>query len=663
MKNFSGRDTLPISARNAIVYFGGILMTDNQIIEETLRYLSDKSYNYAILIDGEWGCGKTFFIQNILKKRIEEREKELEHPRKIKYISLYGCKTIQDIQENIVWGFEEEVREKLKNKAGTDSYVAKAGNNILSSSRKIANAIWKKFSDDTNAYEIASDWLPMKSYIFVFDDIERCDCPLNELFGFINGLVEHEEAKVILVAYEREISVQEVTVQRELQYLLALNDKIKWPKKDELFSYSNRRTEDKVGLDDLEERRKTLFSEEEADAEYRKIREKLIGVTLHYQPDIKSIVKTIIEKSDAEDSLKEALMEKVDSFYFVMDMHRHHNLRTFQFFLSKICYLYTKFSLIDIGEEYKKELLYFLIDDCFICAVQFKGNIPVPTDGWERSVYEARKKSAAIKLYVENGEFKEKEFEEDLRKYVESELKNKLSDNDPFNLLYHQYYYHTQKWCEERLEEVKQKLQSGKYPLSVYTKIIILIASLIEIGFSDSYMTDVKNLMIENIIKTDTPVRLDNDVFFIEDEERKQKVKNIIGELNLVIIAQDKQMKQKTIGEILSGERWVEELDEYTGSDNYKLSMDISVFAKVDSNQWIRAISEASVEDIDLFRRWLDRHFPSNVIRENAKIDLPVIKEIIYGIKVEEENDLIKRANLSWLKQQMTKILELYRTA
>lgn len=261
---------------------------------------------------------------------------------------------------------------------------------------------------------------------------------------------------------------------------------------------------------------------------------------------------------------------------------------------------------------------------------------------------------------MESGEFKENEFEEDLKKYVESELKNKLPDNDPFNLLHHQYYYHTQKWCEERLEEVKQKLQCGRYPLSVYTKLIVLISNLIEIGFSDSYMTDVKNLMVENVIKMDTPVKLDNDVFFIEDRERKQKVKNIIDEINLVIIAQDKQMKQKTIGEILSSEKWVEELDEYTGSDNYKLSMDISVFAKADSNQWIKAITEASVGDIDLFRHWLNKHFPPNVIRENAKIDLPVIEEIINGIKVDEENDLIKRANLSWLKEQMMRILELY---
>ena len=34
-------------------------MTEKQITEEILRYLKDESYNYAVLIDGEWGSGKT----------------------------------------------------------------------------------------------------------------------------------------------------------------------------------------------------------------------------------------------------------------------------------------------------------------------------------------------------------------------------------------------------------------------------------------------------------------------------------------------------------------------------------------------------------------------------------------------------------------------------
>lgn len=637
-------------------------MTENQIIEETIRYLSDESYNYAILIDGEWGCGKTFFIQHDLKDQIEKAEKVCEKPRKLKYISLYGCRSIQDIQENIIWGFAEEAKENLNNENKTNNYKAKIGSNILLASRKIGNAVLKRFAPDTNAYEIATDWLTMKSYIFVFDDIERCDCPLNEVFGFINGLVEHEGTKVILVANEREISAHKTNSQKELQYSLVLNEMIAWPTKEEGFGYRRGvEQNNKVSLEILEERRKILFPDEEIDTSYRKIREKLIGVTLHYQPDIKTISKKIIENSDIDSCLIEALLCNLDNFYMIMDIYKHHNLRTFQFFLSKVCYLYAKFNTVDIEVEYKRSLLYFLIEDCFRWAVQFKGNIPVPTDRWGKVTYEARKKSEAIKIYVETGEFRESEFKEDLKKYVESELKGKIPNDDPFNLLYQQYYFHTQKWCEERLEEIKQKLENGKYPLFIYPKLIVLVTDLIQIGFSESYMIAIKNLMIENISKMDTPVKLDNDVFFIEDKDRKQTVKNIIDEINLVIIAQDKQMKQKTIGEILSSEKWIEELDKYTGSESWNLSMDISIFAKADSKQWIRAIMEASVGDIDSFRHWLSSHFPSNVIRENAKVDLPIIKEIKDGIKIEGEQDLIKKANLLWLKEQMSSILELYK--
>ena len=214
--------------------------------------------------------------------------------------------------------------------------------------------------------------------------------------------------------------------------------------------------------------------------------------------------------------------------------------------------MYVKFNTIDIEEEYKERLVCFLVEHCFWWSVQFKGDIPVPTDPWGKATYEARKKSATIKMYVEAGEFEEDVFTEDLKKYMNNELKRKLPDDDPFNLLYQQYYSHTQKWCEEKLEEVKLNLQCGKYPLFVYTKIIVLIANLVEIGFSDSYMADIKRFMIDNITKMDAPVKIDSDVFFIEDKVKKQKIKNIIDEINFVVIAQDRQMKKKTIGEILS---------------------------------------------------------------------------------------------------------------
>lgn len=285
-------------------------MTENQIIEEVLRYLSDESYNYAILIDGEWGCGKTYFVQHALRTYIEEEEKKSKHPRKFKYISLYGCKSIQDIQEDIVWTVVEEIGEKYKNKDKNSYRGTKIGSSVLLSSKKITNAVLKRITPEANVYDLITDWFDAKSYIFVFDDIERCDCALNEVFGFINGLVEHEGTKVILVANEREISVRELNSQKELQYSLVLNNNIEWPAKKETYPiYKKKDNNEKVSLELLEERRKKLF-DEEIDGSYRKIREKLIGVTLCYQPDIQSIIKNMIENNDIKCSLKKSFTEQ-----------------------------------------------------------------------------------------------------------------------------------------------------------------------------------------------------------------------------------------------------------------------------------------------------------------------------------------------------------------
>ena len=93
-------------------------MTEQQILDETIRYIDDNSYNYAVLIDGDWGCGKTYLIQNTLVPKITTHEKQNEQSRIIKYISLYGCRSISDIYEKITWCFLEDAQVDLFHKKG-----------------------------------------------------------------------------------------------------------------------------------------------------------------------------------------------------------------------------------------------------------------------------------------------------------------------------------------------------------------------------------------------------------------------------------------------------------------------------------------------------------------------------------------------------------------
>lgn len=52
-------------------------LPDNAIIEIIQDYIKEDRYKSAILIDGEWGSGKTFFVKEKLIKEIETKERKI----------------------------------------------------------------------------------------------------------------------------------------------------------------------------------------------------------------------------------------------------------------------------------------------------------------------------------------------------------------------------------------------------------------------------------------------------------------------------------------------------------------------------------------------------------------------------------------------------------
>lgn len=38
-------------------------LNDGEIIEVVKEYIDNAIYNYAVMIDGEWGSGKTYFVK------------------------------------------------------------------------------------------------------------------------------------------------------------------------------------------------------------------------------------------------------------------------------------------------------------------------------------------------------------------------------------------------------------------------------------------------------------------------------------------------------------------------------------------------------------------------------------------------------------------------
>lgn len=635
-------------------------MTEQQIIDEILRYLHDDSYNYAVLIDGEWGSGKTYFVNNTLTKIIEKQESDLETSRKVQYISLYGCKAISDVQENIAWSFAEDARKVIQDKNNFGTTGQKVSNNILLSSKKIGNAILKKFLPNMPLYEIASDWLNLGSFIFIFDDLERCDCPINEVFGFLNELVEHENTKVILIANEKELSGIAEIQYLELQYSLTLDNRINWPSPNTSNFWAVRKSNSNlISLDEMERRRKLLFPTKEANSNYRRIREKLIGVTLKYEPNIPLIISEILKSSKYDPYIKDMLEKKKEAFSLEMQNRNHKNLRTFQFFLSKVSYLLEKLSDINTDPEYLDIIKEHIISETFYQAIKFKSNDQPSRTMHAQLKKEQEAKFQSIKQYIESGTYNQKIFEYNVLN-LQKELQARIPDDDPYYLIYQQYYLQPQDWCEDQLEKVLQRLDENKYPIVFYGKIITSIQRLIDLGFDDEYMNRTKQLMLANITKMNEVKLIDSDLWYIENQQTKEKVTEVITDINHAIKEHSELVSREDVDDILKSDDWINRLENYSNPNQNRYVQDMSVFSKAPPEQWLNLLHKASPRDIDDFRHWLGDLYPEGTTRKSYSEDAYTIKKIQKGLEAIEEKDLIKKACIIWLHNQLEAIIKFH---
>ena len=181
--------------------------------EDILRFLEkykdDPDPQYAVLLDGKWGCGKTFFIKSWLDTFQTENEDELAPM----YVSLFGVQTVKQINDTInglLFPF-------------MNSKVYKIGKTIT---KMVASAALRfnvdydgdKKSDGTVDFKLdpLMDLLNDKKEelkgrrILIFDDLERANIGVKELYGYINRFVEHNRFKVIVVCNSTEITDKEI---------------------------------------------------------------------------------------------------------------------------------------------------------------------------------------------------------------------------------------------------------------------------------------------------------------------------------------------------------------------------------------------------------------------------------------------------------------------
>lgn len=152
-------------------------------------YIKAFKTDYAIMIDGQWGAGKSYYWKHTLRPMIEATEYAEGKKYGVTKISLFGIQSVDDLKLQMYLPLcqDEEKRKGWFN----------IGSSALSN---LTKRIGISFDSKTAASVLSMVFPNLNTRVYCFDDLERLNSNiLKEVLGFINTLIEEKNLKVILI--------------------------------------------------------------------------------------------------------------------------------------------------------------------------------------------------------------------------------------------------------------------------------------------------------------------------------------------------------------------------------------------------------------------------------------------------------------------------------
>lgn len=453
-------------------------MLDNRekIIKSIQVYINENMSDYAIMINGAWGSGKTYFVKN-------ELIPELEQDKPVIYISLFGIKTIDDLVNvmslHILNIYSNERAQKRANLNGNSFRQINSRN--ISSTSKVTTTLMSLISkglklvpkgEDTKAFvsDLQKNSIKFNRYIFIFDDFERSIIDKIELLGFFDELVEQNNAKVIIVCNESKI-----TNARE-------------EKSANNAQQENNESDDKRLVDD-----------------YRLYKEKVIGLTVKYEANLYSVYETVLMKETNNDNTFSLLLQYKNDILELFKITHSINIRTLMFTFKRFKEL--REEIESIFQTNKKDMTYF---DEYVSIIML--NVVTASLSYKdlgKNILDILKNKDTIACYFSSEGLNDdvKNFDmtnyvrvsrfvnkyiysywldyklliEDIDRYIEEKVND---TQDIANKVNNIFYIEDDECAVRKLLAVLDDIEKNKYCLGVYPRILSNLFILVDL-FSD----------------------------------------------------------------------------------------------------------------------------------------------------------------------------------
>lgn len=618
-------------------------MKKDEIVKAVRDYINNDKANYAVLINGAWGVGKTYFYEHNLKTEMLKTENGKNNRKANVYISLYGISSVEQLSKEILINYFVEVKLRGdKNKKKLYGQMSRATGIF---SKTFSFSINGLSIDIDKGIEEIKNSIQFKDMIICFDDFERCSIPVNELFGIINNLVEHCNCKVIILADEDNIGKMYANTNIETKYLtlltgknLKLKEKRKTKEKDE--------DTNEITVEELKRFNEEIYSENYI---YKDIKEKVIGLSLKYTPTLKDEFDTIISDTVGSSKLSDKLLQKKTKILECMNKCSNSNIRTMKTWLFKFERIYKVIEKYFTDELYEKyfDVIFdrFMIYSIRVSCALGKNS---PLKSWENGI-EVGNVRLNDTIYLESQGYR---FIDDL--FIESVLdegrvchaaknivkelqdaeeleKGSLKGQSYYKLK--QWYYYEDAEIVRILSDLKIQIENNEFEPQDYQNIISILVILEHYEFvKEDFIADISALLKSKLIDIKERFLVENFGMEFIDDKSDALFKKYYDPLHSFMEQKDIELDKQDLSQMIdcsSGNAFSDSC--YKNSDEFWKNGHFINY--VDLDRLINIIQTGALREIYSIGSGFEKVYEDSNLYEVYPDDLDILKDLLKRIE------------------------------
>ena len=644
------------------------------LVESILDYIRSDYTDYAIMINGEWGSGKTYFWNHKIRPKIESMQLNGKRYTAI-YMSLYGISNLEEISKKIFIETTQLMDKNLK------KYMDASGVSTIPEYAKTGLDMANFFGVTQNGDRIDyKEFFSTDDKVLCFDDLERANVDVIDILGYINNFVEHDHIKTIIICNEKELSTKLKNSNLEMKtfiatYLLDKENKL------------NIKT-DKPMVERLRDTIEYVFDKAN---DYERIKEKLIGETFEYAPEFNYIINGLLMRYEKYPDLIRFLRENTGLIISTFNKSGTRNLRILKHSLTNFK------KIFDMVNKYYPNTNHRILQTMliFTIAISFEikaGKITKDKFVNIRNNEEYKAILVSSRVFMDNRQFYIKEFDNNYYynfkaeyrffKFIEMYVRTRIFDMRTFKedmeviintidtdklpackrLLTEEYWKISDDQFPGVIEEALDDVKNGKVELINVVKLYAYFSYFVKRDLINYDMRTIKAVFLNgmNIASLSSSYcdNVEEELSRVAlEEDNSEDMQEILKYFNSINEKLKEKMYMEKAEEIfkcipMKMEQFYDKFD--------KECMQIPIFKYYDVFQMFQRISCATNEDIVTIKeKLLDR---SKKYSKELKDELPNLKKLkqVMDDYIDGKEPTIKLVMLQDFADELGNIIENY---